>query len=100
MRGMIDIAVLRAMAAAGATADVIISAVELAIKPELERRAKDAERKRRDRANKNSPRTSTDIHGHPGLSQDTLTASREEEESKKVRKEERERPARKRARSL
>ncbi len=51
---MIDIAVLRAMAAAGATVDMILAAIEAAqttqSKKLTERRAKDAERQRRKRS--------------------------------------------------
>lgn len=65
---MIDIAILRAMAAAGATVDVIITAVELAQAPEVNRRAKDAERKRLERAR---PRMSEDVHGRHRTVQDT-----------------------------
>jgi hypothetical protein len=88
---MIDIALLRAMAAAGASTDMIISAIELAVAPILERRAKDAERKRVERARVlGRPRTSMDVLGCHGTSQDTKVPLIEER--KKVSKKERERP--------
>jgi hypothetical protein len=98
---MIDIAILRAMAAAGATVDVIISAIELAVQPELERRAGNADRQRRYRERKALRNVaSRDVGVTLPLHNAQGPLSKKEEE-RTVSKEERERPltrpARKRA---
>lgn len=64
---MIDIEVLRALVKAGASAELLLSVVEMAMKPIEERRQRDAERKRKERESKH-PRTSADV---TGLSQDS-----------------------------
>ena len=65
---MIDASVLRALAAAGASAEMIVAAVEAAQSAEAEkvaaRRAKDAERKRKSRMSQDVRVTSRDGDGH------------------------------------
>jgi hypothetical protein len=75
---MIDPSVLRALAAAGATTDMLIAAVEAAHASEQEKiatkRAKDAERQRKHRASQKTPDvtvTSRDIGGHDVTEGDT-----------------------------
>jgi len=91
---MIDIKTLRAMAAAGATVDVILAAVEAELVAEGERvqarRAKDAERQRRHRhADSTESRPVTRSHSDGAVSLSSLTSNSKNTESKEVRKKER-----------
>jgi hypothetical protein len=94
---MIDIATLRAMAAAGASVDVILAAVEAELVAEGERvqarRAKDAERQRRKRgrhADSTESHPVTRSHADGGAAVTLLLSSSDsvskQEESKKERK--------------
>lgn len=77
---VIDLAVLKAMAAAGASADMIIAAIEAHLKVECERKAEAAERQRKSRA---SRVTSCD---KGGLSQDVTECHTANPSSLKERK--------------
>jgi hypothetical protein len=92
---MIDTAILKAMAAAGASVDVIIAAVEAAQVSEeqklTERRAKDAERQRRRRASLNVTPSHAESRGRNVTKDEALSflltdSENKKEESKKERK--------------
>ncbi len=72
---MIDIAILRAMVAAGAPVEVILAAIEVAQSAEIARvqarRLADAERQRRHRASRNVTVTARDSDGQPVTPRDS-----------------------------
>lgn len=78
---MISIKALKALAASGATADMIIAVVEADLSVYEERRRIDADRKRKERASKDVPgrpvqaRTSKDVLGRPRTEPQPLEAA-------------------------